>query len=175
MKKQRTPFRRGITMAETIVSTLLVGLVLASTIQIVGPIVRSGSVMADQLVASNLALELSEEISTKHFTSPVLDDLESMGPGVGETRSTYDDIDDYHGMTNKPPQLSTGRELANLSGWVRTVKVVHVDVNNPRVEAGSYTGLKSVTVTVSKDGVTLASMVTLHSHAADQLGFIIEE
>jgi MSHA pilin protein MshD len=162
-------------MAETIVSTLLVGLVLVSTIQIVGPIVRSGSVMADQLVASNLALELTEEIAVKHFTSPLLDDVEAMGPGVGETRSTYDDIDDYHGMSNSPPQISTGRAMSNLSGWTRTVKVVHVSLSDPSVEVGSYSGLKRVTVTVLKDKVELAEMVTLHSHVADQLGFVIDE
>ena len=62
--------RRGITMAETIISTLLVGLVLVGTIQIVGPVVRSGSVMADKAIATNLARELSEEIATKYFTAP---------------------------------------------------------------------------------------------------------
>lgn len=162
-------------MAETIVSTLLVGMVLVGTIQVVGPTVRSGSVMADKLVASNLARELNEEISTKYFTSPLLDDVDSMGAAVGENRSTYDDIDDYHGVSNSPPQNSAGTPMAHLSGWSRVVKVVHVDLDDPSVESGSYTGLKRVTVTVSKDGVQLAQVVSLHSHSADQLGFVIQE
>lgn len=167
--------RAGITMAETIVSTLLVGLVLVSTIQIVGPIIRSGSVMADKAVAANLARELSDEISTKYFTSPILDDVEAMGPGVGETRATYDDIDDYHGLSNSPPQLSSGSANTNLGGWTRAVKVTHVNLDDPTIESGTYTGLKRVTVTVSKNGVQLAQTVTLHTHAADQLGFVLQE
>lgn len=167
--------RHGITMAETIVSTLLVGLVLVGTIQIVGPVIRSGSVMADKAVAANLARELSDEISTKYFTSPILDDVEAMGAGVGETRATYDDIDDYHGLSNSPPQLSTGSGISSLSGWTRAVKVVHVDLDDPTIESGTYTGIKRVTVTVSKDGVQLAQVVSLHTHAADQLGFVLQE
>ena len=164
----------GITLAETVVSTLIIGLVLVSTIQIVGPIVRSGSVMADRTVASNLANELSEEIATKLFTSPLLADLESMGPGAGETRATYDDIDDYHGLSNSPPQLSDMRVLSTLSGWTRTVKVVHVNMNDPSVDSANYTGLKRVTVTVSKNGIELASVISLHAHAADQIEFVLK-
>ena len=162
-------------MAETIVSTLLVGMVLVGTIQIVGPTVRSGTVMADKVVASNLARELSDEIATKYFKSTVEDDLDFIGTESGASRRFFDDIDDYHGLSNTPPQLSNERTLTQLAGWTRTVKVAHADLNNPSVDSGAYTGLKRVTITVRKDGVTLAEMVSLHSHAADQLGFIVQE
>ncbi len=167
--------RRGITMAETIVSTLLVGMVLVGTIQLVAPIVRSGSVMSDKLIATNLARELSEEIATKYFTSTLTDDLEVLGPGPGETRDTYDDIDDYHGINNSPPQLSDGRVMTHLGGWARVVKVSHVSLNDPNAESVTYTGLKRVTVSVTKDGVTLATDVTIHAHAADRIGFVNQE
>ncbi|MCR9075408.1 MAG: hypothetical protein NXI07_05150 [bacterium] len=167
--------RRGITMAETIVSTLLVGMVLVGTIQIVGPTVRSGTVMADKVVASNLARELSDEIATKYFKSTIDDDLDFIGTESGGSRKHYDDIDDYHGMSNTPPELSDESKLSNLVGWTRTVKVSHADLNSPGVDSGTYTGLKRVTVTVQKDGVKLAEVVTLHSHTADQLGLIVQE
>jgi MSHA pilin protein MshD len=175
MMHQGGTSRHGITMAETIVSTLLVGMVLVGTIQLVAPIVRSGSVMSDKLVATNLARELSEEIAAKYFTSPLLDDVEAMGAGVGERRSTYDDIDDYHGLNNSPPQLSDETVMSHLAGWGRQVKVVHVELDDPSAESGSYTGLKRITVTVTKDGVTLAQDITLRAHAADQFGFVLQE
>lgn len=173
--RSHTHDRAGITMAETIVSTLLVGLVLVSTIQIVGPIIRSGSVMADKAVAANLARELSDEISTKYFISPIADDIDFIGTETGGSRSVFDDIDDYHGISNSPPQLSTGSAISSLSGWTRAVKVAHVHLDDPKIESGTYTGVKRVTVTVSKNGVQLAQMVTLHTHAADQLGFVLQE
>lgn len=175
MKRVHAHSRRAITMAETVVSTLIVGLVLVGTLQLIAPIVRSGSVMADKAIAANLARELSDEIATKYFTSPILQDVESMGAAIGESRATYDDIDDYLGITNNPPQLSDGTPMAHLGAWTRSVDVVHADLNNPETNSPSYTGLKRVTVTVSKDGVRLAQIVTLHSHAADQLGFVLQE
>lgn len=171
----RSTARRGITMAETIVSTLLVGMVLVGTLQVVGPTVRSGSVMADKLVASNLARELTDEISIKNFQSPHSDDLDHIGTESGAPRSNYDDIDDFHGSSHSPPQCSNEKVMANLIGWTRTVKVVHADLSDPSVDAGTYTGLKRVTVTVQKNGVTLAQVVSLHSHAADQIGFVLPE
>ncbi|MFG0244455.1 MAG: hypothetical protein ACF8MF_00170 [Phycisphaerales bacterium JB052] len=167
--------RRGITMAETIISTLLVAFVLVGTIQIVGPVVRSGSVMADKAIATSLARELSEEISTKYFTAPGSADLETLAPGMAETRSTYNDIDDYNGLSNSPPQLSDGTKLANLAGWTRSVKVEHMSLIDPSSNSRGYSGGKRVTVTVSKDGVQLAEIVTLHTHAADQIGFVLQE
>lgn len=165
--------RHGITIAETVISMLLISFVLVSTIQLVAPIARSGSVTANRIVATNLANELSEEIATKYWTSPILNDPESMGAAAGETRATYDDIDDYHGWSSSPPSLSSGASNFALTGWTRSVKVVHVLVDDPTTESASSTGLKRVTVTVSKDGTVLATQSTLHSQAADQLGFVV--
>ncbi len=172
--KPTTPcIRRGITMAETIVASLLIGLVLVSTIQIVGPMVRATSVHADRVVAANLANELCEEIATKRWTSPLLDDPDSIGPGAGETRETFDDIDDYDGWSSSPPMLADGTVNAALAGWTRSASVTHCDVDDPSVNAASYTGLKRVTVTVSKNGVALARVVSLQADKADRLGLVV--
>lgn len=161
-------------MAETVVSTLLVGLVLVSTIQIVGPIIRSGTVMADKVVAANLANELSEEIGSKLFQEPGTLDADILGPDSGETRATFDDVDDYQSLNNAPPQLSDSTKHTSLANWTRDVKVAHVSISNPSADSAIYTGLKRVTVTVKKNGVELSSIVSLHAHAADQIGFVIQ-
>ncbi|MBL4699402.1 MAG: hypothetical protein JKX70_11280, partial [Phycisphaerales bacterium] len=98
--------RRGISMAETILSTVLVGFVLVSTLQIVGPIVQSTSVHADRLVAANLANELAEEIATKLFTDPQINAIDALGVDAGEraaNRIDFDDVDDYQGWASTPP------------------------------------------------------------------------
>ena len=165
--------RRGISMAETVVSTLLIGFVLVSTLQIVGPMARSTSVHADRLVAANLAIELTEEIATKRWTSPVLGDPDSIGPDLGETRSTYDDVDDFDTWSASPPMLSTGISNTALTGWVRRVHVDHVFVSDASTVSGTYTGLKRVTVIVLKGEVELARIESLHSDSADALGFVV--
>ena len=164
----------GITMAETVVSTLIIGFVLVGTLQITGPMVRSTSVHANRLVASNLANELMEEIITKKFTDPDSDVGDFIGLDSGErstVRADYDDIDDYNGWSASPPKLSSSQANIFLSGWTRSVEVVHVLVDDPSVESVSKTGLKKIKVTVSKDGTVLASLVSLQSSAADAIGF----
>lgn len=165
--------RRGISMAETVISTLIIGFVLVATLQIVGPIVRSTSVHADRLVAVNLANELTEEIAMKAWTSPILNDPDSMGPGGGETRSTFDDVDDFHGWSSSPPKLSSEQSNLFLDGWTRSVKVAHVELSDAMTVSATYTGLKRVSVTVSKNGVTLAQVDSLHSMSADTIGFVV--
>jgi len=166
--------RRGISMAETIVSTLIIGFVLVGTLQIIGPMVRSSTVHANKLIATNLANELMEEIITKKFTDPDEDAGDLLGVDTGErseNRNDFDDVDDYQSWTSTPPKLSTNQTNTAIPGWTRTVKIVHVEISDPSVDSASATGLKKITVTVSKDGTQLASIVSLQSSAADSLGF----
>tara|TARA_R110002111_G_scaffold103594_2_gene160505 strand:- start:1964 stop:2509 length:546 start_codon:yes stop_codon:yes gene_type:complete len=168
--------RRGISMAETIISTILVGFVLVSTLQIVGPMVRSTSVHADRLVAASLAHELAEEIGTKWYTEPDLDSLDARGVDDGERaaqRTDFDDVDDYHTWTASPPKISSGQSNIFLGGWARSVDVIFVELSDVKTESKTDTGLKRVTVTVSKNGVVLATDTSLHSQSADDLGFIV--
>lgn len=168
--------RRGISMAETIISTMLIGFVLVSTLQIVGPMVQSTSIHADRLVAANLANELAEEITTKFFTDPDTASGDAIGVDDVEqaaVRGDFDDVDDYHGWSASPPKMSTDQANIYLAGWIRSVTVEHVLVSNPLLTSVSSTGLKRVVVTVSKDGVTHATVISLHSASADALGFIV--
>jgi hypothetical protein len=173
MKKTLTT-RRGISMAETILSTIIVGFVLVSTLQIVGPMVRSTSVHADRLVAANLANELTEEVGMLLWTTPDTNSPNSIGLEATETRVTFDDIDDFNGWASSPPMLSTGQLNTRLTGWTRSVIVDHVLLSDATTTSGSFTGLKRVTVIVSKNGIKLAQTSSLHSQSADTLGFIVQ-
>jgi len=166
--------RRGISMAETILSTIIVGFVLVSTLQIVGPMVRSTTVHADKLIATNLANELTEEIGTLLWTTPDTDSPNSIGLELTETRTTFDDIDDFDNWSSTPPMVSTGQLNTRLSQWTRSVNVDHVLLADATTVSGTYTGLKRVTVTVSKNGTKLAQVSSLHSQSADTLGFIVQ-
>tara|TARA_R110002072_G_scaffold42064_20_gene118646 strand:+ start:70517 stop:71080 length:564 start_codon:yes stop_codon:yes gene_type:complete len=168
--------RRGISMAETIVSTMIVGFVLVSTLQVVGPVVRTTSVHADKLIAANLANELSEEIATRRFTDPDVDDPNALGVNDGEqpkTRTAFDDIDDYNAWSATPPISLANGKIEGLAGWTRSVKVAHVELADATTESKFNTGLKRVTVSVSKNGTVLAQITTLQSQSADSIGFMV--
>lgn len=168
--------RRGISMAETVLASLLIGFVLVATLQIVAPMVRSTSLQADRIVASNLANELAEEILAKPFQDPDSSDPDLIGVDDGERsdqRGDFDDIDDYHAWASSPPKLSNNQANIFLSGWERSVKVAHVEVDNPSTTSAAYTGLKAITIVVKKDGIEHARLVVLQSNQADQVGFIV--
>lgn len=170
--------RKGISMAETIVSTMIIGFVLVGTLQIVAPLVRSTRVHADRMIAANLANELSEEITTRRFTDPEVDAMDALGVDDAESpkvRSGFDDIDDYNAWSASPPISLGNGKIDSLAGWTRSVKVAHVALADATTGSATNTGLKRVTVTVSKNGVVLAQITTLHSQSADTLGFIVSE
>lgn len=174
--KQHSKSSRGITLVETVVSMLLVGFVLVSTLSIVGPVTRSTSIQGDKLVAANLANELTEEIATKLFIDPNAATPDDIGFDADDSifmRLTYDDIDDFHGWSSSPPKNSYGSAYATMKEWTRSVSVMHVMLADPSAESKTNTGLKRVTVEVSKNGTVLSSISTLHSQAADTLGFVV--
>ena len=120
--------RRGISMAETIISTILVGFVLVSTLQIVGPMVRSTSVHADRLVAASLAHELAEEIGTKWYTEPDLDSLDARGVDDGERAAQRTDFDDVDGLSHLDCKSTQDFERAvqYFPWWMGSISRCHL-------------------------------------------------
>ena len=74
------------------------------------------------------------------------------GPAVvaigidGESRATYDDIDDYHGLNQSPPQDSSGTDMPGYSGYTVDVSVVQPGANWNAVPAAD---VRLITVSVT--------------------------
>lgn len=95
MKTKRSRLRaRGVTLVELVVAIVVIGTALAGIMVV---IVRNTSASADPMIAHQsiaIAEAYLEEILTKNFVAPVT------GPEAGETRATYDQVDDYHNLVN---------------------------------------------------------------------------
>lgn len=163
--------RRAFTMMEVVLGVLLVGFVLAATIQLVGPTARSTQTAGDEVIAAMLADELIDEIASKYYYDPDADGG-VLGPGSAEkavgNRNAFDDVDDFDGWS-ETPQTTTGTKLTGLSGtWVRSVSVKWVNTSNPQTVSVTDTGVKRVTVTVTKNGVVLATRAIVRARAFDE-------
>jgi hypothetical protein len=81
----------------------------------------------------------------------------TLGPDAGEMRGTYDDVDDYDGLSQTPPQLRDGTALTEFTGWTRSVSVTFVNPDAPDVAASpADSQLKRIIVTVkSPRGVSV--------------------
>lgn len=162
----RHSVRRGASLVEVAMASLLVGVLLISALNAVGARLRHQSALTDHERASLLAEQLLSEVLQHRYDDP--DETPVFGPESSEsagTRDAYDDIDDFHGWDASPPQAADGAVLANSAGWRRTATVEYVLSNDVTSTSGSDQGLKRVTVSVYKDGVLLVSRVGVRSAA----------
>lgn len=131
---------RGLTLVELVIAMVVVSIALAgvllvmntTTMHSVDPMVRQ------QALA--IAEAYLEEILLKEFVDPDGADGEA-------TRDLFDDIDDYHGLTDVGARDQNGVAIAGLGGYTVQVSVQPATVNG-------VTMLR-VAVTVTSGGETI--------------------
>lgn len=158
--------RRGFTLAEAVMSVVLVGLLMVAALRSVGATKVREVQTVDQLRGQQLSSDLLSEILMQAYQESV--DVAIFGPEANEisgNRSLFDDVDDYLGWTSTPPSGKSGMALPGFSGWTQSVNVVWADPVTLGATASSTTGLKKITVTVSKGGKTIDSRVGYRSIA----------
>jgi MSHA pilin protein MshD len=145
----------GFTLIELIIFLVLAGIILPLVFIPFLTGLKSYSTPEIVSTATFLGEELMEEIKSKSFDDP--DDTPVFGPEPGEGRSSYDDVDDYNGLTEVP----SGSEFASFS---RSVTVFYVNpLGDLDTAAGSPTGLKRVLVTVTHPEIPNVALITLVS------------
>jgi Tfp pilus assembly protein PilV len=162
--------RSGLGLIEVVISTLLVGVVLVGAMNLLGAVVRGRMASADLARAHQYAQQLMAEIMSQAYAQSTTNNgadqlLNLLGIVIGqEARSQYNDVDDYHGWDETPLFTRSGGILPNTSGWRRRVEVVWVNPANPGVVVASDQGVKRITVTVSRNGQTVAELRSLRSN-----------
>lgn len=99
-----------------------------------------------QVQAIAIAESYLEEILLQAYTDPD-------GTNVGETRATYDNVADYHGLTNVGVRDQSDNAIASLSAYTVTVSV-----SAPVAFVGGVSAL-AVSVTVAKSGISNVTLV----------------
>lgn len=127
---------RGATMVELVVTIVVIGVGLAGVLLVMD---RNTRASADPLLQHQgiaVAEAYLDEILLRSYTDP-------NGTEVGETRPTFDDVDDYNGLANNGciattpacPVLGScacdqnGNPLSALNGYAVTVQVAATTLN----------------------------------------------
>ncbi|NUQ67690.1 MAG: prepilin-type N-terminal cleavage/methylation domain-containing protein [Phycisphaerales bacterium] len=160
---------RGFSLLEVVVSSAIVGVLVVASLNAVGATAKARALAADRARASMLANDLLAEILAQAWVDPQLD-TGLIGLDLGEStllhRSTLDDVDDYHGLSESPPLRRDGTLVPGGAGYRRTVTVEHCTT------AGAFsllqTGLKRITVTVFRGNVPHARVSALRSKEWDR-------
>lgn len=120
-------FNKGFTLVETVIAIAVFAVAMTIIIVAFNPAARQSADPILQVRAAELAQAYMEEILGKRFdeNSGVGSSTRcgeagqpacsgALGPEGGESRATFDDVDDYHNLT-EPPTDATGNPRANYS------------------------------------------------------------
>jgi prepilin-type N-terminal cleavage/methylation domain-containing protein len=155
----------GFTLVEAMMSILIVGVMFVAALQTLGSSRLSQATIANQRRGYELAQQLLAEMIALPYKEPA--GGTTNGPDTGEVngkRSLFDDIDDYHAWTEQPPALKDGTALTNLADWSRRVTVTWVDPASIDTTRGTESGMKRITVSVSRGLKPVASLTALRAN-----------
>ena len=161
----RSSLRRAFSLVEVAVSAVVVGVLIVAAMRAVGGSVLAQRRTAERATARLLADGLLTDILAKDYR-----EAGSTGIGLeaGESPTSkvnYDDVDDFNNWTESPPQFTDGSAMPDLANWSRSVRVAFVDPTNLSQTSSSDTGAKQITVTVTHNGVVVATRVAIRTDA----------
>lgn len=146
--------RVGLSLAEVVVSTMLVGILMTAALTSVGSSARTTAVTAESGAAVLLARQMMDEIIVLPYEDP--SQSPEFGLEFGESNSTstrtqLDDLDDYLNWNDSPPRLRDGTLQTNYSAWQRTVDVEKINDSDysVRSDSSSDKGIRRITVRVT--------------------------
>lgn len=135
-----------MSIVEVVLAMLIVSIVVAGALNAIGETVKQQRVHVEHARAMALAQDLLNEITICAYEDT---SLPTFGPEAGETRATYDDVDDFNGLKESPPLVGLGLPATTWDGWTRAVSVGYATVGKPGVGMLSDSGLKHITVSVT--------------------------
>jgi prepilin-type N-terminal cleavage/methylation domain-containing protein len=146
-----TACRRGFTLLETALATVIVGVGVLATMQVMA----AGTMSNDAAYGMSNGVQLAHNIRELSLGLPFADDVypSHWGLEVGETAMTADDLDDLDGAVFSPPINARRQVVPNMTGWSQKVRVDSVDPSlvTAAVPSGS-TAVSRVTVTIYQNG-----------------------
>jgi len=138
--------QRGVTLIELVVSIVILSVAATGILMVMTQTVLSSADPMLREQATAIAQSYMEEILTQPLTDP--DGVETNGPEGGESRATYDDVWDYHGLNNSAGALDqNGATVSGLEGYN-----IAVTVTGATFGPGAGSPALRIAITVTHDG-----------------------
>ncbi len=164
---RRSLHRRAFSMVEVMMSCVIVAIMLTAALTTVGAGKLGKRKNADASLGQLLAQQLMEEIVSQYYEEPDRTPRfgrEGMSEGY-DSRSDWDDVDDYDGWYASPPENKDGTVMSGVDGWGRAVGVARVLPTDLNTVLSMETGVKKITVMVTHNGMKVASVVAVRPSA----------
>ncbi len=117
------PRRRmcGATLVELVVSVVVLSVSITGILMVIAQTVQHSADPMRLTQANAIAQAYMEEILSRAPTDPAGGD--TGGPEAGEQRATYDDVNDYDGLSDQGVIDQNGQPVAGLAAWRVNVSV----------------------------------------------------
>jgi prepilin-type N-terminal cleavage/methylation domain-containing protein len=157
--------RRGLTLVEVVMSTLIVGVMTVAALSALGAATRSSESTGNRAVAQGLADDLMAEILATAYSDPNGSAVFGLETGEAAPRVNFDDVDDFNGWNRKPPQARDGTTLPDRADWRRRVIVERVEPSNPTQTTSGSTdlGAKRIRISVEYRDTVLADLFAVRT------------
>ncbi|MDH5436271.1 MAG: prepilin-type N-terminal cleavage/methylation domain-containing protein [Gammaproteobacteria bacterium] len=145
--------QHGLTLIELVISIVIISISLTGVLLIMN---RTAVVSADPMIRSQVAAiaqSYMEEILLNAYTDP--SQTETGGAEAGETRSTYDDVTDYHNLLNNG--CTAVSAICPLGACICNQNGIPVD------KLKNY----SIQISVTQDDMSFASKATVTAKRID--------
>lgn len=143
--------RRGFTLAESLVSIIIVSGAMVAALNAAGGAVVARQATSHARVAHVLAESLMSEILDQDYQDLGGSPLFGLESGEsGANRNLFDDVDDYANYLESSVIERDGTPKADAAGWSRSVTVKYVQPNSPDSTSILDRGLKRITVVVKR-------------------------
>jgi Tfp pilus assembly protein PilV len=129
MAGRRRGVRRGLTMMETALATLLVGLSILAVVRLITAVTEQNFVAQKTTTALMLADNIHELLNGKAYNDPQVGN--HLGP-ISGTFSQWVDVQSFNGFTSPAtgPVDAQGQTIPNMTMWQQSVTVKHINPSN---------------------------------------------
>jgi MSHA pilin protein MshD len=160
MRLIRLPIKQqGVTLVELVISIVILSIAMVTLMSSFSltmshsadPLWRNKTLKLGQLYLDEILAKKYDELTPigglPFIVSPSCASLGPDGaPPIGETRATYDDVDDYHGITNSVPTSLTASLDSSYDNYRVTITVA---CDGTDVGASGNNHAKLITVIVT--------------------------
>jgi len=133
----------GATLVELIITIVIISVALTGILSVVNLTVNHSADPLVQRQAIAIAESYIEEISLLPVSDP-------NGSNSGETRASFDNIDDYNGLSDVGAKNQNNTTIAGLENYTVTVSIANTTL--------SSVAMKAITVTVTRAGTDTISL-----------------
>ena len=147
---------KGFTLVEILIAIVVLAIALVPLIGVFTTGSKESGVAQKITIGTSLAQDLLEEIRSKQFDEDIINPTipNKLGPEKNEKRfnpptRNFDDVDDYNGYADSPPEELDGIVMSEYAGYSRSVIVEYVDEDDFDIVSSVITKCKRIIINVT--------------------------